>query len=71
MRRTKEVTVRVSRRIEELPTYPFAEIDRRIEELRKKGVEIINFGIGDPHIPTPPHIVEELRLEAARPEKHR
>lgn len=71
MRRTKEVTVRVSRRIEELPPYPFAEIDRRIEELKKRGVEIINFGIGDPDIPTPPHIVDELRLQAARPENHR
>ncbi|WP_458011876.1 LL-diaminopimelate aminotransferase [Candidatus Solincola sp.] len=63
--------VRVSRRIEELPPYPFAEIDRRVEELRKKGVEIINFGIGDPDLPTPPHVVEELRLQAARPENHR
>ncbi|MDI6874625.1 MAG: LL-diaminopimelate aminotransferase [Actinomycetota bacterium] len=63
--------MRVSRRIEELPPYPFAEIDRRVEELRKKGVEIINFGIGDPDLPTPPHVVEELRLQAARPENHR
>lgn len=63
--------MRLPRRIEELPPYLFAEIDRRVGELRKKGVEIIDFGIGDPDLPTPPHIVEELRRQAGKPENHR
>lgn len=63
--------MKVSRRIAELPPYLFAEIDRRVEELRERGVEIIDFGIGDPDLPTPSHIVEELRRQAGRPENHR
>ncbi len=61
----------ISRRLEGLPPYPFAEIDRRVEELKGQGVEIVDFGIGDPDLPTPPHIVEELREQAGRPENHR
>lgn len=63
--------MKVSRRIEKLPPYLFAEIDRRVEELRREGVEVINFGIGDPDLPTPPHVVERLCREAQRPENHR
>lgn len=62
---------RASRRLGDLPPYPFAEIDRRVEEKRRQGVDVINFGIGDPDLPTPPHIVERLREECRRPENHR
>ncbi|MBC7230123.1 MAG: LL-diaminopimelate aminotransferase [Actinobacteria bacterium] len=63
--------MKVARRIAELPPYLFAEIDRIIEEKRSRGVEVINFGVGDPDLPTPPHVVERLSAEAARPENHR
>ncbi|WP_287152804.1 LL-diaminopimelate aminotransferase [Candidatus Solincola tengchongensis] len=63
--------MRFSDRLENLPPYPFAEIDRRMEELGREGVRLINFGIGDPDLPTPQHVVEELRFQAARPENHR
>ncbi|NPV58290.1 MAG: LL-diaminopimelate aminotransferase [Actinobacteria bacterium] len=63
--------MKVAKRIEELPPYLFAEIDRRIEEKRSQGVDVINFGVGDPDLPTPPHIVETLCREAERPENHR
>ncbi len=63
--------MRISQRISELPPYLFAEIDRRVEEKKRQGVEVINFGIGDPDLPTPPHIVEALCEEAAKPEHHR
>ncbi len=63
--------LRISRRLGELPPYPFAEIDRRVEEKRRQGVDVINFGIGDPDLPTPPHIVERLCEESRRPENHR
>jgi LL-diaminopimelate aminotransferase len=42
-----------SRRLLELPTYAFAEIDRRANELRAQGVDVIDFGVGDPTTPTP------------------
>lgn len=63
--------MKVAKRIEELPPYLFAEIDRRIEEKRSQGFDVINFGVGDPDLPTPPHIVETLCREAERPENHR
>lgn len=63
--------MKVAKRIAELPPYLFAEIDRRIEEKRSQGFDVINFGVGDPDLPTPPHIVETLCREAERPENHR
>jgi LL-diaminopimelate aminotransferase len=63
--------MRLSRKISELPAYLFAEIDRQIEEKKAEGVDIIDFGIGDPDLPTPPHVVERLRVEAGRLENQR
>ena len=65
------MTLRPSRRVSELPPYLFAEIDRRVEEKKREGVEVISFGVGDPDLPTPPHVVEKLCAEAAKPENHR
>jgi LL-diaminopimelate aminotransferase len=56
--------VRTARRIEKLPPYLFAEIDRKVAEAEARGADIISFGVGDPDLPTPPHIVEAL-VEAA------
>ena len=58
-------------RMEKLPPYLFAEIDRRIERARAAGVDVISLGIGDPDMPTPPAIVEALRRSTGRPEHHR
>lgn len=63
--------MKVSRRVSELPPYPFAEIDRHIREMVSNGIEVVDFGIGDPDLPTPDHIVERLCHEARRPENHR
>jgi len=57
--------------ISSLPPYLFAEIDERKRETEKKGVDIIDFGIGDPDLPTPPHIVESLCNAAKDPSNHR
>src|SRR3989304_3668352 len=60
-----------ARRIEKLPPYLFTEISRKIAEKRAQGVDVVTFAIGDPDIPTPPHIVDAL-VEAARdPANHR
>lgn len=58
-------------RVKELPPYLFAAIDRMRNEARGRGVDLIDFGIGDPDLPTPPHIIEALREAAGRPELHR
>jgi len=42
-----------SERLRALPPYAFAEIDARAAELRRQHVEVIDFGVGDPTIPTP------------------
>jgi len=57
--------------ISSLPPYLFAEIDERKRETEKKGVDIIDFGIGDPDLPTPPHIVDALCNAAKDPSNHR
>ena len=41
-----------------LPPYLFARIEKKIEEAKEKGVDIISLGIGDPDQPTPQHIIE-------------
>jgi len=47
------------------------EINKKIAEKKEKGEEIISFAIGDPDIPTPPHIIERLCKEAQDPANHR
>ncbi len=63
--------IKWAKRIEELPPYLFAEIDRKKNELVERGVDVIDLGVGDPDIPTPDHIVESLREVAGNPEHHR
>jgi len=61
----------ISRRIEKLPPYFSVEITRKIEEKRAKGEDIVSFAIGDPDIPTPPHIIKSLCEAAQDPANHR
>ncbi len=63
--------VEVSDRLKGLPPYLFAEIDRLKEEVRNRGVDIIDLGVGDPDLPTPKRIVEVLKREAEDPKNHR
>lgn len=58
-------------RLKRLPPYLFAEIDRTKREVRARGVDIIDLGIGDPDLPTAPHIIEALQKAALDPENHR
>lgn len=58
-------------RLKKLPPYLFKEIDRKKTEVRARGVDIIDLGIGDPDLPTPPHIIEALKKAAEDPGNHR
>ena len=58
-------------RIKNIPPYLFAQIDKKKREAIARGVDIINFGIGDPDLPTPPNIVDRLCQEAKNPANHR
>jgi LL-diaminopimelate aminotransferase len=65
------ITIEKSDRLNSLPPYLFKEIDRQKEEVRKRGVDIIDLGVGDPDMPTPPHIIEALNKAAIDPANHR
>ncbi len=56
--------MKTARRIKALPPYLFAEIDRKVAERRAAGVDVISFGVGDPDLPTPDFVVEELTRAA-------
>lgn len=58
-------------RLKRLPPYLFKEIDRKKAEVRARGVDIIDLGIGDPDLPTPVHIIEALQEAAVSPSNHR
>ncbi len=58
-------------RINSLPPYLFAAIDKATAESIGKGVDVINLSIGDPDMPTPPHIVEAMKKSVSNPERHR
>lgn len=62
--------MKMSKRIENLPPYLFVEISRKIAEKKAKGEEVISFAIGDPDIPTPPHIIDKLCQAARDPANH-
>jgi LL-diaminopimelate aminotransferase len=63
--------VRLSERVENLSPYLFVEISRKIAERKARGEDIISFGIGDPDIPTPSHIIKRLCKEAHEPANQR
>lgn len=61
----------LTRRLDRLPPYLFVEINRKIAELQAKGKDIVDFGIGDPDLPTPSHIIERMCQAAHDPANHR
>ena len=63
--------MKLAQRIEQLPAYLFAEISRKTAEKRAQGVDVISFGIGDPDLPTPDHIIEALAEASRDPANHR
>ncbi len=63
--------MRMSRRLEYLPPYLFVGITKKIAEKKAKGEEVISFALGDPDIPTPPHIIDKLCQAAHDQANHR
>jgi alanine-synthesizing transaminase len=58
-------------RIKRLPPYVFAEVNRLKAEQRASGVDIIDFGMGNPDMDTPAHIVEKMIETVKKPRTHR
>ena len=63
--------MRPSKRLERIPPYAFAELERKIAAKRQAGVDVISLGIGDPDRPTPALIVEAMQEAVTEPETHR
>ena len=59
-----------SSRLDRLPPYLFAELERKVREKKAAGVDVISLGIGDPDTPTPAPVVEALARAAADPGTH-
>ncbi|NLK00353.1 MAG: LL-diaminopimelate aminotransferase [Clostridia bacterium] len=62
--------MRQAQRIEKLPPYLFARIEKQIAKLKAQGEDVISLGIGDPDKPTPNPVIEELCKQARNPENH-
>ena len=59
-----------SSRLDRLPPYLFAELERKIREKKAAGVDVISLGIGDPDAPTPDPVVEALCAGVRDPATH-
>ena len=60
-----------SRRLEAIPPYMFAELERRVADMRASGTDVISLGIGDPDMPTFDHVVEAMREAVGDPGSQR
>ncbi len=58
-------------RIKRLPPYVFAEVNRLKASARANGADIIDLGMGNPDMPTPPHIIEKLVETVSKPRTNR
>lgn len=62
--------MKFSNRLNSLPPYPFARLDSIIREKRRSGVDLISFAIGDPDLPPPKFIEDELQQAIRKPGSH-
>ncbi|MEA2244463.1 MAG: LL-diaminopimelate aminotransferase [Solirubrobacteraceae bacterium] len=60
-----------SKRLERIPPYLFAELERKVAAKRAAGVDVISLGIGDPDRPTPAIVVDAMQEAVTEPETHR
>jgi len=67
----KKPLISASERLSKLAPYLFAELDRQKKAARKRGLDLIDFGIGDPDTPTPDEIVNAGQEAMADPANHR
>ncbi|MCK5286994.1 MAG: LL-diaminopimelate aminotransferase [Thermodesulfovibrionia bacterium] len=61
----------LAQRVKGLPPYLFEAIDRMKHEALNSGVDLIDFSVGDPDIPTPKHIIRKMKSSVENPVHHR
>ena len=59
-----------AKRMQQIPPYLFARIEKKIADLKEKGIDVISFGIGDPDLPTPDFIIEKMAEQIKNAENH-
>ncbi len=62
--------MKTAKRMDLIPPYLFAELDKKKAEAISRGVDVINLGIGDPDLPTPEHIIRAMHKSVDNPETH-
>jgi LL-diaminopimelate aminotransferase len=62
--------VRFAKRLDAVPPYLFAELERKVSEAERAGIDVISLGIGDPDLPTPPEVIDALAESAHDPRTH-
>ena len=65
------MTLHEANRMKRLPLYLFTIMDDLKAKARAKGIDVVDLGMGNPDLPTPKHVVEELCKQAQIPENHR
>ena len=60
----------LAHRLQKLPPYLFAEIDKVKRKVIAQGKDVINLGVGDPDLPTPEHIIDALKKAVDNPDNH-
>jgi LL-diaminopimelate aminotransferase len=58
----------VAERVKRIPPYPFAVLERKVAELQRNGVDVLNLSIGDPDLPPPHPILKSLAAHAKNPD---
>jgi len=58
-------------RLKRLPLYLFTILDELKAQATARGIDVIDLGMGNPDLPPPPHVVDELARQVRRPENHR
>jgi LL-diaminopimelate aminotransferase len=62
--------VRFAQRLDAVPPYLFAELERKIADAQAQGIDVISLGIGDPDLPTPDALIERMAREIRDPTTH-
>ena len=62
--------MKFAKRLDAVPPYLFAELERKVTEAEKAGIDVISLGIGDPDLPTPPAVIDALAEAARDPRTH-
>jgi LL-diaminopimelate aminotransferase len=62
--------MRPSKRLDRIPPYLFAQLERKIADKKAQGIDVISLGIGDPDTPTPQLVVDALRDAVTDPGTH-